>query len=92
MWLLGVLMFRAARTVLYHQRYPGTNLTVSDPATETLWSGGTAVCTLRTTESRYEVLLRRDGRCVCLLTVESQDAARSLAHKWLILETRRQER
>jgi hypothetical protein len=63
---------------------------VPDPASETLWSSGAAICTLQMKEGRYEVLLHRDGRFVCLLTVDSEAAARSLAHTWLITEIRRQ--
>jgi len=39
----------------------------------------------------YEVHLYRDGGLACLLTVGSEDAARVLAHKWLIAAQDRRE-
>jgi len=65
---------------------------VSQHPSEILWSIGTATCSLQLREGRYELVLHRDGRFVLLLTVDSEDAARSLADKWLIAETRRQDR
>ena len=58
---------------------------MSDRLSETLWSSGADICSLEMREGRYEVLLRRDDRLVCLLTVDSEDAARSLADKWLVM-------
>ena len=51
-------------------------------ASEVLWSDASHICTLGRDDDRYELLLHRDGRLVCLLTVESEDAARTLAHQW----------
>lgn len=36
-----------------------------------------------------KVLLYRDGRLGCRFTIDSEDAASSFAHKWLVSETRR---
>ena len=65
---------------------------MSDHTLEILWSSAADICSLQMKEGRFQVLLHRDGRLTRLLTVDSEDAARSLAHKWLITETRRQDR
>ena len=49
-----------------------------------LWSTDFEICTLRQLDGRYEVLLNRDGRLACVLAVDSEDAARTLAHQWHI--------
>jgi len=54
------------------------------PTSEILWSSGSDICSLEVRNGLYEVHLSRDGGLVCLLTVDSEDAARLLAHKWLI--------
>ena len=65
---------------------------MSDRMSETLWSSGADICSLQMQEGRVEVQLHRDGRLTRLLTVVSEDAARSLARWWLITEPRRQDR
>ena len=50
---------------------------------ETLWKRGSELCSLVHRESHYELLLSREGRVMCLLAVESEDAARTFAQQWL---------
>lgn len=76
--------------MLYHAM-SGPRTAVSDSISEILWSTGGVFCTLQIKDGRYEVLLRRDGRFVCLLSVISEDEARALADKLKIAETGRQE-
>ena len=64
---------------------------VRKPASEILWSSGADVCSLEVRNGLYEVILCRDGGLVCLLTVDTEDAARLLAHKWLIAAQERRE-
>ena len=61
------------------------------PASEILWSSGTDICSLEVRNGLYEVHLSRDGGLACLLTVDPEDAARLLAHKWLIAAQDRRE-
>ena len=62
---------------------------MTQAAPETLWSNNSETCTLEITESHYVVLLHHDGRLKCLLKVESEAAARTLAEQWRIKLNRR---
>ena len=46
---------------------------------EILWSIDSEICTLSHCDGRYELLLCREDRLVCLLAVESEDVARTFA-------------
>ena len=58
-------------------------------ALETLWSHNSETCSIQRHDGRYELLLRRDGRLICLLAVfESEDSARALAWEWQMKRSR----
>ena len=55
---------------------------------ELLWSTDSEICTLRQRNGGYELVLHRDGRLACVLAVDSEDAARALAHQWRLKHQR----
>ena len=65
---------------------------VGQPTSEIIWSSGTDVCALEVRNGLYEVHLYRDGGLACLITVDSEDAARALAQTWLADKIRREAR